>query len=1313
MVGGMENFRDKDTFTQTLKTINTLVSQLQAVSSADSNVAVFKNQTVNRLLDDAKDSLSSALSCVRECNKISSSPADTRANTAYGSETEPQHSANCSIEDAEDDLADITWEYFEDEPDWDKLSTNENQADTSMNAVDSKVEHDEEPNPELRNNSEVQQEKSDPGCDRECDVTTLAEYADIDFDEDFSNNGSHHQAEGDDANDMLENPYAGLEDEFDSDFTDTEGDGDQQKTEDVDDDPENQPQDPSYSRVLKQYFGYSKFRPLQWKIINSVLNDMKDNCVIMATGYGKSLCYQFPSVYTQRLTVVISPLISLMEDQVLGLKAANIPACFMGSAQSDNPAVRAGLFRNEYRLLYITPEFASSAVTLLTDLHDKIGIDLIAIDEAHCVSQWGHDFRSAYRSLGQLKKEFPQVPVMALTATATVDVRRDICRSLNLHSPTVTCTSFDRPNLFLSVSGKTSMAADLKSQMAQTGTDCQFSSPTIIYCLTKKTTMQVTNVLESLGVSCLPYHAGLSLKARKMAHASFLNDRVQVVVATVAFGMGIDKPDVRKVIHYGAPKDIESYYQEVGRAGRDGMPSSCHVFYSDADFIIGRHFLKDIRSEKFREHKTRMMHKMQEYLATTSCRRRLLLNHFEGRECLDVGGTQNCCDNCTQRIESSQRKGLQSNRDWQTPETLVPQDEAVDLGKEVQQLFTAIEVTGNRFGLSIPILFLCGSRTQRLQNFHQLINHRLFGSGKNRTQKFWKALGKCLTFNGHLVEKTVERGFGATVELSKKARGWLQEAKRAGGDTPSMQVTPSHDLLSELRAATVKQTIRTSASFRPAMQGAGPGSSAGPSKLSSFSYSSSPTSRSATAVVSSSPPEPEVDKKTAKHQMELYAKLVKQRNEISQDTGFTPHNIASNKVLINLARIRPSNVANLQKIEDLSAAKAERFGAYFVDIIVDFSQQYSLPMDNFPTLVMCQQEGGQSHPELWLLTDTQRISYIMFTMEQKSLAEVASQRGLTTSTIVTHLCEALKLGLPADIRRLGVTPATESLIKGTIQSPHINNAIYSLTRIKEQLPGYIEFNQIKVVIAKLVALYGKTTSPEGNLVLCSPPANKTILKELLSSPLAANKAPAKESPSSPLANKAPPEEPIILSDDDNDVVLLGAEPASISEDDSMDLVEAFSMSADQRREPVSTDSVCSSGSSSGKLDSSSPSSLQRASTVPADRPHAQEVHQSPLGRSHSSIEFKPVITATKREVPDTSQSTAAAETSNPPTHNARRPLPSWMASSARAPKHQPQQRRSSSPQGKRKIPEWMTASTSKQPGGGSTAKKIKSNSLFR
>ncbi|EPY73328.1 hypothetical protein CB1_015160003 [Camelus ferus] len=339
---------------------------------------------------------------------------------------------------------------------------------------------------------------------------------------------------------------------------------------------------------LKTYFGHSSFKPVQWKVIHSVLEERRDNVVVMATGYGKSLCFQYPPVYKGGIGLVISPLISLMQDQVLQLEMSNIPACFLGSAQSKN--VLEDIKLGKYRIVYITPEFCAGNLNLLQQLEANIGITVIAVDEAHCIAEWGHDFRSSFRSLDSLKAVLPKVPVVALTATASSSIREDIVRCLKLKDPQITCTGFDRPNLYLEVGRKTgNIFQDLKQFLVQkTSSAWEFEGPTIIYCHSRKMTEQVTAELKKLKLACGAYHAGLSVNLRKQVHHKFMRDEIQCVIATIAFGMGINKADVRKVIHYGAPKEMESYYQEIGRAGRDGLQSSCHVLWTPADIKLNR-----------------------------------------------------------------------------------------------------------------------------------------------------------------------------------------------------------------------------------------------------------------------------------------------------------------------------------------------------------------------------------------------------------------------------------------------------------------------------------------------------------------------------------------------------------------------------------------------------------------------------------------------------------------------------------------------------------------------------------------------------
>lgn len=403
--------------------------------------------------------------------------------------------------------------------------------------------------------------------------------------------------------------------------------------------------------TLHTFFGHTRFRPKQWDIIGAVLGG-RDVCCIMATGYGKSLCFQFPALSTPgALAVVVCPLISLMEDQVMGLAEAGIAACVMGGA---GPAMTRDVLDGRYRVVYMTPEWIQAHPSVLGTLHRRQHVAVVAVDEAHCVSQWGHDFRPAYRTLASLRQHLPGVPVMALTATATPAVRDDITRNLKLRDPLLCQTSFDRPNLYFEFGRRTSdVVADLLPLMIREGArSCTFEGATIIYCATRKRTEEVAAKLLDLQVKCAAYHAGLSDARRREVHHMFLRDELICVVATVAFGMGINKPDIRKVVHYGAPRDVESFYQEVGRAGRDGLPSVCHTLWRPSDLITNQSFLSDISSDKFLRHKQKTVSQIEALLVTTKCRRRLLLSFMgEGdapteeptRETACSGG----CDNCS------------------------------------------------------------------------------------------------------------------------------------------------------------------------------------------------------------------------------------------------------------------------------------------------------------------------------------------------------------------------------------------------------------------------------------------------------------------------------------------------------------------------------------------------------------------------------------------------------------------------------------------------------------------------------------------
>src|SRR5712691_1451270 len=488
--------------------------------------------------------------------------------------------------------------------------------------------------------------------------------------------------------------------------------------------------------VLQRYWGYDGFLPLQERAMQCGL-DGRDSLVVMPTGGGKSLCYQAPAMILPGLAVVVSPLISLMKDQVDALQTCGIPAAFINSSLTDSERRRVAdeILGGRVKLLYMSPERLVQDRTI--EFLKRQTVSLFAIDEAHCISEWGHYFRTEYRELKLLRPNFPNVGIHAYTATATERVRQDIAKSLGLREPDVVVGSFDRPNLIYKgdrgLGGMTQVREVLDRHARESG---------IIYCTTRKDVDNLHRELTARGLKSLPYHAGLPDDERRRSQEAFIEERVDIIVATVAFGMGIDKSNVRFVLHYGMPKSLENYQQESGRAGRDGLEAECCLLYSGQEFVRWRATLDELPPGPAREAAFRSLEAISKFCTGAVCRHRALVNYFGQDLPAEQAASCGACDVCLGQVD------------------LVP--DAMILG---QKILSSVMRQEQRFGSDYTMLVLKGSKDQRiLQNGHdRLSTYGLLASENQKAIRDW-------------IEQLVGQGFlkkdGEFHDLKITPRGW-------------------------------------------------------------------------------------------------------------------------------------------------------------------------------------------------------------------------------------------------------------------------------------------------------------------------------------------------------------------------------------------------------------------------------------------------------------------------------------------------------------------------------------------------------------
>ncbi len=828
----------------------------------------------------------------------------------------------------------------------------------------------------------------------------------------------------------------------------------------------------SIEQSLKQYFGHDTFLVGQLEVISMAL-DRRDTLVLMPTGGGKSLTYQLPALLLPGLTVVISPLIALMQDQVDRLHANGISATFINSSLSPDERARReeATLRGEIKLLYVAPEriLTLSFMTLLNEVQRRFGLSLLAVDEAHCVSEWGHDFRPEYCQLGMLRERFPSTPMLALTATATERVRQDILTQLKLSNPHIYIGSFNRPNLSYEVRPKDRNTYRELLKILRTFQD----TSVIIYCLARKTVDELSDLLKRDGVRALPYHAGLSSQQRREHQERFIRDDTPVLVATIAFGMGIAKPDVRAVIHYDLPKTLEGYYQESGRAGRDGLPAQCVLFLNYGD----RHRIEFMISEKEDEQEQRIarqqLNQVIAYAESTVCRRRILLGYFG--ETLP-GDNCNNCDNCL------------------TLHTVQ------DFTIEAQKFLSCVGRTGQRFGMRYIIEVLRGANTQKIRDFgHDQLS--TYGIGRDLSMDEWLYLGRSFLQQGLMsettdgypvikfnalsreilrkqrtvevavrnkpveaekVSKSSEEILQEKIELKPDEAGLFQHLRNLRKHIADEIGVPPYAIFSDT-------SLRAMAQERPQTKEQFvhiPG--VGRNKLEAYftpftdeigsycSMNNMPVGLFVTHKVDGEIKNSTPSLLTAEEAEELFRCLRSIRWKLAEEQGQAPYIVFPDSVLRAMVQALPQSQSEFLLLPGVGKRKLEMYYTAFTNEIYAYCASHNIDLSKKIPFEPIQKERRLSIDNPL----SPRKQTLELYRRGLSVEEIAQERACSSSTVVAHLCQLIETGEEVDI----------SSLVGAERQMTIFNALQEmgdsmLRPVKDLLGDEYSYDEIRLVRA--------------------------------------------------------------------------------------------------------------------------------------------------------------------------------------------------------------------------------------------------------